>query len=296
MTQPWNRNGRELSSIVYILPFIVIALIAPFAAHAQYREEENRLERIADHTWSSVSEMAGWHDLPIAVIYYTKSYYPYGHNGMKPITIMPFHFEHEFAENVGQSGSSSLGSMDPSYIPNLVLLSRAAFNIGNDLFTEDGSTRDAYKHTFGFYKTMVYAEVATNLTKGVVTKYRPDGSDTKSFFSGHSAYTFAMSSYLQRELDESIANWEALDDLPTTKLALRIAAFSALYGWAGYVGYSRMHDNKHYFVDVLLGAGVGTLLGNLVFDAYLNNGSSLLKTIGIASIDGTPTVGVFLSF
>jgi hypothetical protein len=38
-----------------------------------------------------------------------------------------------------------------------------------------------------------------------------------------------------------------------------------LYGWAGYVGYSRIQDRKHYLTDVVVGAASGTLVSYLLY-------------------------------
>jgi hypothetical protein len=273
----------------------IVAIIASLSvAHAQYREQKTKLERTADHIATSISEMVGWYDVPVGAIYYSKYYHFYGDPEDKPIKVSPLPFENELAGDVGVPGSKSVGSLDPNYLPQLVMLGRAAYALGEDLFTDEGSSVNAYKHAFGLYKTMAYTEVATNITKGLVHKTRPDASDTKSFFSGHTSLTFAMSSFLQREVDDALVSWSALQQSPDLMTAMRIGAFSVLYGWAGYVGYSRMRDNKHYLVDVLLGATIGTLLGNFVYDTWLSEGDSFLRSIGVTTIDGTPCVGVSL--
>ncbi|HET6372060.1 MAG TPA: phosphatase PAP2 family protein [Candidatus Polarisedimenticolia bacterium] len=44
-------------------------------------------------------------------------------------------------------------------------------------------------------------------------------------------------------------------------------AFTAagLYGLAGYIGYSRLDEGKHYFTDVVAGAGAGFALGKISY-------------------------------
>ena len=37
------------------------------------------------------------------------------------------------------------------------------------------------------------------------------------------------------------------------------------FGWASFVGLSRIHADKHYFTDVLSGAIVGTAMAELYY-------------------------------
>jgi PAP2 superfamily protein len=287
---------RLHQSLTFPFYFVLFSVLSIGAAYAQFREEPSRLERTAEHITSGISEMVGWYDIPVAAIFFTKSYYLYSNPDDKPIVVTPLKFENDLATSVGVRGSESLGSLDPNYFPQMILITRTAFTLGSDLLSEKGSSKKAYKHAFALYKTMAYTEVATNLTKGIVRKDRPDYSDTKSFFSGHTSLTFAMSSFVQRELDDAIVNWQDLTDSPDLRTTLRVASFSVLYGWAAYVGYSRMRDNKHYLVDVLLGATIGTVLGNFVYDSYLDDGDTILKSVSVTNLDGIPGLGFSLKF
>lgn len=47
-------------------------------------------------------------------------------------------------------------------------------------------------------------------------------------------------------------------------------AFAGLYGWASYVGYSRIRDHKHYLTDVLVGAAAGTIISNLLYTLHFD--------------------------
>lgn len=77
--------------------------------------------------------------------------------------------------------------------------------------------------------------------KIATARERPDGSNSRSFPSGHAAITFAGATVLERHL-----GW-------------RKAALA--YALAAYVGASRLHDNRHYLSDVAFGAAVGTIAG-----------------------------------
>lgn len=89
--------------------------------------------------------------------------------------------------------------------------------------------------------------VAGGLTLGLkelVRERRPDGSDSKSFPSGHSSVSFAAAASLEKR-----DGWHA--GLP----ALIVASF---------VGVARVEANKHYWQDVIAGAAIGTASGLLL--------------------------------
>lgn len=73
---------------------------------------------------------------------------------------------------------------------------------------------------------------------------RPDGSDNKSFPSGHASTSFAAAATLHNRY-----GWEA--GLPA-------------YLVASFVGVSRIEARKHRVSDVLVGAAIGTAAGHLV--------------------------------
>lgn len=73
---------------------------------------------------------------------------------------------------------------------------------------------------------------------------RPDGSDNKSFPSGHTSTSFAAAATLHNRY-----GWEA--GLPA-------------YVVASFVGLSRVEARKHRVGDVLVGAAIGTATGHLI--------------------------------
>src|SRR5690606_2170419 len=73
---------------------------------------------------------------------------------------------------------------------------------------------------------------------------RPDGSDNKSFPSGHTSTSFAAAATLHNRY-----GWEA--GLPA-------------YVVASFVGLSRVEAKKHRIGDVLVGAAIGTATGHLI--------------------------------
>lgn len=87
------------------------------------------------------------------------------------------------------------------------------------------------------------ALIATGL-KEAFPERRPDGSNRKSFPSGHTAISFAAAATLQNRY-----GWEV--GVP----AQLVAAF---------VGLSRVEGRKHHVHDVLVGAAIGEASGFLI--------------------------------
>lgn len=84
----------------------------------------------------------------------------------------------------------------------------------------------------------------TTLIKEAVGRERPDGSDKKSFPSGHASNAFALAAVVERHY-----GWKA--GVPAYALASAVAA-------------SRLQRNKHYLSDVLAGATLGYVVGRTV--------------------------------
>lgn len=111
--------------------------------------------------------------------------------------------------------------------------------------------------------------------KAITKEERPDFSTNNSFPSGHTAIAFASAEFLRQEYK----------DTP----------------WIGYVGYAvatgtgilRMYNNRHWFGDVVAGAGFGIASAKLSYFLYdkifLKNGWNFTltpiyqnKTLGFA--------------
>jgi len=86
--------------------------------------------------------------------------------------------------------------------------------------------------------------IITQGLKEAFPSRRPDGSDNKSFPSGHTSASFAAAATLHNRY-----GWEA--GLPA-------------YVVASFVGLSRVEAKKHRVGDVLVGAAIGTATGHLV--------------------------------
>jgi len=93
-------------------------------------------------------------------------------------------------------------------------------------------------------QAQILTEMLVQPLKYVTHRERPDGSNERSFPSGHAAVTFASATVIERHL-----GWR-----------------KSLLGYtiASYVAASRLHDNRHYLSDVVFGAAVGAIAGRTV--------------------------------
>lgn len=81
----------------------------------------------------------------------------------------------------------------------------------------------------------------TGLLKVTVGRERPDGSNNRSFPSGHASETFTLAVIAEKHY-----GW---------KLG------APMYAFAGFVSYSRLEKNVHWLSDVLAGATLGYISG-----------------------------------
>lgn len=95
------------------------------------------------------------------------------------------------------------------------------------------------------------ASLAAFGLKEAFPKTRPDGSDDKSFPSGHTSVSFAAAATLTNRY-----GWKV--GLPAHALA-------------AFVGASRVEARKHFVVDVLAGAAIGELSGFLITSRLNDN-------------------------
>jgi membrane-associated phospholipid phosphatase len=116
-------------------------------------------------------------------------------------------------------------------------------------------------------RAQLVAQAVTQTIKFTAQRTRPDGS-TLSFPSGHTASTFATAAVVQREF-----GWQA--GIPA-------------YALASWVAASRMHSERHYLSDVVMGATIGIMAGRAV---TVGSGDARFSVSPIA-VDG----GIGVSF
>lgn len=106
-------------------------------------------------------------------------------------------------------------------------------------------------------RTMIYAmsniflNISVTSLKKITRLPRPDGSAESSFPSGHTAEAFASAEFMRLEY-KNVSPWYG----------------AAGYAMAAATGYLRMYNNKHWFGDVVAGAGVGILSTKIAYWIY----------------------------
>jgi membrane-associated phospholipid phosphatase len=113
-------------------------------------------------------------------------------------------------------------------------------------------------------ESVLYTGLTVSLVKYAVGRSRPYTNEgpsnvfaytfqesNVSFPSGHTAIAFTVSTVLSRRINNPFAT-------------------AALYGLAGFTGYQRIYDDKHWFSDVFVGAAIGYFIGNSIVDSEEN--------------------------
>jgi membrane-associated phospholipid phosphatase len=113
-----------------------------------------------------------------------------------------------------------------------------AFSIGLPVLKKD--EHGAYQAA----GSLVATSLITEAMKEAFPKTRPDGSDRKSFPSGHTSRSFSSAATIYNRYGASYG----------------IPAFAV----ASLVGVARVQGNKHFWVDVAAGAAIGTTAALLI--------------------------------
>lgn len=183
------------------------------------------------------------------------------------LALPPSQIDRTLSSELARSdGKHCWGAISPLYYPRAVATVRLGGMLALDAIGGQDFSPTAYFKLVRFHQALLYNTTFTHLAKRNLSRSRPDGTDTQSFFSGHTSTAFATSTFLYLELRDYISNAAAEGNLPLlSEQNWKRLSGGVLFGWAAYVGYSRVHDRKHYPTDVLVGALSGTLISYFVY-------------------------------
>jgi membrane-associated phospholipid phosphatase len=147
----------------------------------------------------------------------------------------------------------------------------------NLAWPREDRARDVLQDVFLISSGLTATKGVTDLVKGVVARQRPLTTlcpdiaaqrtrvdcqhESQSFFSGHSSSAFFAMTYLNLRLRAIMRHQLSPDDYRSW----RWTSPALLYGWAAFVGWSRIDSYQHFVSDVLVGALAGYLIGELFF-------------------------------
>ena len=98
----------------------------------------------------------------------------------------------------------------------------------------------------------------TDFTKEETGRRRPDGSDSRSFPSGHTSQAYASSTLASRNLN-------SLNLSEKSRSLLRYT----FKGMAAGTAWARVEAKRHYPSDVLFAAAMSQFLSAFIYDAFM---------------------------
>lgn len=144
---------------------------------------------------------------------------------------------------------------DANKLGDVMMVMSPAYAFGMTVMAKD------WRGSLELGESVLAAQVASEGIKALELERRPNGSDKKSFPSGHAAGAFSGAMFVHKRY-----GW---------KPALIPYGMSLIAGW------SRVQAGAHYWHDVLAGAAVSALFTWVLVDKYIPDGVSI-----VADTDG----------
>jgi membrane-associated phospholipid phosphatase len=160
------------------------------------------------------------------------------------------------------------------YLGYLGVNSLAIWTRGRALVGSDNADHKAFAFAEAYTLTTVLslsAKLGIGRERPFETLHRygsdPGQPKTKiSFWSNQTSASFCLATFLWRDVSDWLTSGPMADSSDGKRLWLgRVLPGSVLALAAGFDGYSRIVDQRHWFSDVVVGAAVGTAVGYSVY-------------------------------
>ncbi len=189
----------------------------------------------------------------------------------------PLGFEQSLTDWLGADPKPGYRNfMDPSSAAFINIIAHAAALASLDAMEPRGERgRDIGQTQFLYWTGALAQKGATDLAKKLIRRQRPlaylypdsarvtgdpeRGDWRESFYSGHTSSAFYAATWVNIRTRAVMRTRLSGSEFDTWGWVAPVV----LYGWAGYVGLSRIHANKHWFLDVAVGAVAGWGVGEL---------------------------------
>lgn len=141
----------------------------------------------------------------------------------------------------------------------------------------DDKNKDIAQDMFLFGTGLIATGGITGISKGFFARPRPYltiepelamkrtetnyAKDHVSFFSSHTSIAFFSSAFVNKRIRQIMRRELSGDEYKDWRWAPPLFCF----GWASYVGWSRISSYKHYITDVAVGAAIGWLMAELFY-------------------------------
>jgi membrane-associated phospholipid phosphatase len=106
------------------------------------------------------------------------------------------------------------------------------------------------------------SSLETEILKPVFHRKRPDGDGFGSRPSGHATTAFAAMAFLSNIVRDTL---RPQDEPNVGVRILKEVASAVPYLGAGYMALERVHSNKHFLTDTLLGGAIGAFTTNMFY-------------------------------
>jgi len=154
-----------------------------------------------------------------------------------PSSIAVRKFRNENYVNFGNSADDYI-----VYAPGLIMLGLDLFNIK--------STSNFANQAALTGKSIILSLAVVNILKYSTQVMRPDNTSENSFPSGHTAFAFTLAEVLHQEFKD------------------KPLVYITGYTIATTVGAMRILNNRHWFSDVMVGAGIGMAATKLIYATH----------------------------